>query len=122
MKSPDSSQNSTSKSGYKTNSCAYHLLNFHPNASAKLPAIALVSSLATCMTLATAAIAGNLPERNLWGKPTCDVSRAEILRKHELRKAALLGQGDSSNSRSLKAQSEYQAIIQNCSQIETGRI
>ena len=110
MKSPASSQNLTPKSISKTNFCAYRFPDFFASPAAKLPAIALAAS---CMTLATGAIAGNLPERNLWGKPTCDVSGAEISRKHELRKAALLGQGDSSNSRSLKAQSDYQAIIQN---------
>jgi len=53
------------------------------------------------------AIAGALPDKILWGKPTCDVSTAEILRKHELRKSALV-----KSPRDQKAQDQYQAIIQ----------
>jgi uncharacterized lipoprotein YddW (UPF0748 family) len=66
-------------------------------------------SIASVMSLSTAfaggAIAGPLPEKILWGNPTCDVSTTEILRKHELRKSALVI--NPSNF-----QSQYQAIIQ----------
>ena len=53
------------------------------------------------------AIAGALPEKILWGNPTCDVSTTEILRKHELRKSALV-----INPSNSQAQTQYQAIIQ----------
>ncbi len=63
---------------------------------------------ATCVstTLVGSAIAGPLPERILWGNPTCDVSTSEILKKHELRKAALI------NVKDQKAQTQYREIIQ----------
>ncbi len=70
-------------------------------------------SAATCLSTAlnTAfvgnAIAGVLPDKILWGKPTCDVSTSEILRKHELRKLALV-----TNPTSPTAQSQYKAIVQ----------
>lgn len=54
------------------------------------------------------AVAGDLPNKNLWGKPTCDVSKnEEILRKHELRKLALIKEPNN-----LSARSQYQAILQ----------
>ncbi|PZO43767.1 MAG: hypothetical protein DCF19_03820 [Pseudanabaena frigida] len=63
----------------------------------------------TCLSTAFAggAIAGPLPERILWGNPTCDVSTTEILRKHELRKSALLV---NPNDQNVKVQ--YQGIVQ----------
>ncbi|MFN9856888.1 MAG: hypothetical protein ACK556_01975, partial [Pseudanabaena sp.] len=58
------------------------------------------------MRFADHVIAGPLPDRILWGNPTCDVSTAEILRKHELRKAALI------NTKDQKSQTQYREIIQ----------
>jgi hypothetical protein len=62
----------------------------------------------TCLSTAFAenAIAGALPERILWGNPTCDVKTSEILRKHELRKSALVATPNPN------AKAQYQAIIQ----------
>jgi hypothetical protein len=51
------------------------------------------------------AIAGDLPSNALWGKPTCDVNKAEIARKNELRKATFF----SPNPK--PAQTEYGAMI-----------
>jgi hypothetical protein len=67
--------------------------------------IASISILSTALT--GKAIAGSLPDKILWGNPTCDVSKAEILRKHELRKSALV-----INPSNTTAQSQYQAIVQ----------
>ena|GEM_PF-159473 len=54
------------------------------------------------------AMAGDLPSKNLWGNPSCDVSKnAEILQKHELRKLALIKEPSN-----LSARSQYQAILQ----------
>ena len=66
-----------------------------------------IASLA-CLgnTFTSQAIAGDLPDKILWGKPSCDVSKAEILRKHELRKTALVN-----NPSDPKAQGQYQEII-----------
>ncbi len=74
----------------------------------KFSLLSIASS--TCLSAAFAAagaIAGPLPERILWGNPTCDVSTSEILRKHELRKSALLV---NPNDQNVKAQ--YQGIVQ----------
>ncbi|WP_242016371.1 glycoside hydrolase family 10 protein [Pseudanabaena cinerea] len=56
------------------------------------------------------AIAGALPDKNLWGKPSCDVNQAEILRKHELRKLALVK--ETTDNAKIKAQADYAAILQ----------
>ena len=78
----------------------------HLNKSSLL-LIASVASLSVAnVGIVGSAIAGSLPERILWGNPTCDVSKSEILRKHELRKAALV------ISPSSNAQMQYRAIIQ----------
>jgi hypothetical protein len=54
------------------------------------------------------AIAGDLPTKSLWGQPTCDVSKnEEILRKHELRKIALIKDPNNPSARS-----QYQAVLQ----------
>ena len=63
--------------------------------------------LNTVFTGAGGAIAGALPTRILWGSPTCDVSATEILRKHELRKSALV-----ITPNDPKAKSQYGAIVQ----------
>ena len=56
------------------------------------------------------AIAGALPDKNLWGKPSCDVNQADILRKHELRKLALVK--ETTDNAKIKAQADYAAILQ----------
>ncbi|MCX5934706.1 MAG: hypothetical protein NTU99_07975, partial [Pseudanabaena sp. LacPavin_0818_WC45_MAG_42_6] len=68
-----------------------------------------IASFTCCLSTVFSgnAIAGALPDKILWGKPTCDMSTAEILRKHELRKSALV-----ISPRDQKAQDQYQAIIQ----------
>lgn len=58
-------------------------------------------------TLTGQAIAGGLPDKILWGKPSCDVNNAEILQKHELRKSALV-----TNVGDPKTKTQYQAILQ----------
>ncbi|MFZ4557918.1 MAG: hypothetical protein ACOYN8_16260, partial [Pseudanabaena sp.] len=77
----------------------------------KFKLLSIASSLCLTTSLGTVitemAIAGPLPEKLLWGKPTCDVSKSEILRKHELRKLALVV-----NPSDPKSQTEYQGIIQ----------
>ena len=76
-----------------------------------LPIAALTCVSAVSATLSIAfvdnAIAGALPDKILWGNPTCDVSTAEILRKHELRKSALV-----TNASNPIAQNQYLSIIQ----------
>ena len=67
--------------------------------------LCLTTSLGTVIT--ESAIAGPLPEKLLWGKPTCDVSKSEILRKHELRKLALVVTPNDP-----KSQTQYQGTIQ----------
>ncbi|CAN1208620.1 hypothetical protein TUMEXPCC7403_00265 [Tumidithrix helvetica PCC 7403] len=51
------------------------------------------------------ALAGALPETTLWGKPTCDVNKAEIAQKNELRKAAF------TTNPKPKSKQEYGAIL-----------
>ena len=68
---------------------------------------AFLSSTLLSTVSVSSAIAGPLPERILWGNPTCDVNTAAILRKHELRKSALVVTPNNPN-----AQAQYQAIIQ----------
>jgi len=68
-----------------------------------------IALLTTCLSNALGgnAIAGALPDKNLWGNPTCDVSASEILRKHELRKSALIA-----NPNDPKLTSQYRSILQ----------
>jgi hypothetical protein len=69
-----------------------------------------IASVGYLGTFAGGAIAGALPDKILWGKPTCDVGTAEILRKHELRKLALVNTTDPKLQAQYQAQ--YQGIIQ----------
>ena len=82
-----------------------HKFNLLPIASATCLGATLSTAIAGNMIMGKA-IAGPLPEKILWGNPTCDVSTTEILRKHELRKAALI------NTKDQKSQTQYQEIIQ----------
>jgi hypothetical protein len=68
-------------------------------------AIALLSCWG-CLRWTGEAIAWEKPAQGLWGNPSCAVSRAEILQKHELRKAAFNSQSTA------QAQTQYQAILQ----------
>ncbi len=73
--------------------------------------IAVLASLGLSNSFGGKAMAGALPEQILWGKPTCDVSRAEVLRKHELRKSALIANTNNPNAQA-QYQAQYQGIIQ----------
>jgi len=67
----------------------------------------IASSTLLSTVSVSSVIAGSLPEQVLWGNPTCDVNTSDILRKHELRKAALVVTPNNPNT-----QAQYQAIIQ----------
>jgi uncharacterized lipoprotein YddW (UPF0748 family) len=74
----------------------------------KLGSVLSIASLACLSNIVTEnAIAGSLPDQILWGKPSCDVSSAEILRKHELRKSALI-----TSASNPKAKAQYQEVLQ----------
>ena len=82
--------------------CKKNLDNFN-----LLSLLSIASLFYLSNNLSGQAIAGDLPDKILWGKPACDVSPVEILRKHELRKLALIA-----NPNAPKSQAQYREIIQ----------
>jgi hypothetical protein len=62
-------------------------------------------SFCCLLSLPPKAQAGALPDRTLWGKPTCDVHKTDIKQKNELRKATFFATNPQ------KAQQEYLGIL-----------